>query len=251
MPCCSSVCYFVETESGDDVVSTSADWSGWAQYSDDYWSVGNPFSVSSSDGATKLPNNCQGILDMQKPLDIDGPMVVPTSIDFISKTSAFTIGETLTGSTSLATALITAIDDNGTSGVLYLENVSGSFVDSELITDSVSGSATTSGTLTAGVVLGRSGDGATIVIDFKIMPTSASDTTLDLWIDIGGAVGELYRSTFNIPKGADVEHGVNLSVGAYMLGTFEANGGTVYVETSNDVDFYDMRTIVTRSHRAR
>lgn len=56
-------------------------------------------------------------------------------IDFMSQTSAFHNGATLTGAISGATAKIRYIEDNGTTGRLGLSDLSGSFVDCETITD--------------------------------------------------------------------------------------------------------------------
>lgn len=67
---------------------------------------------------------------------------------YASETSPFTVGKVLT-SASGATGTITSIVDNGTTGIIFLKNVSGTFLASELITDTTTptaGSATTNGT---------------------------------------------------------------------------------------------------------
>lgn len=46
------------------------------------------------------------------------------------------VGETITGTSSSATAVITAVDGNATSGRLYLRSVSGTFTDNEQVTSS-------------------------------------------------------------------------------------------------------------------
>jgi len=55
----------------------------------------------------------------------------------------FTVGQTVTGSSSGASATIVAQVDNGTSGTLYLKSQSGEFDNAETITDPITGSATT------------------------------------------------------------------------------------------------------------
>jgi len=59
-----------------------------------------------------------------------------------SQSSNFTVGQTLTGGTSSATATISADQDNGTDGYLTLTGISGTFSAGETITDGGGGSAT-------------------------------------------------------------------------------------------------------------
>ena len=66
-------------------------------------------------------------------------------INYDAETSAFTKGLTLTGGTSGATATISAVRDDGTTGKLSLDEVSTLFIDNETITDSATGSATANG----------------------------------------------------------------------------------------------------------
>jgi len=69
-------------------------------------------------------------------------------LSYDAQTAEFVVGETLTGGTSLATALIVDQVKLGASGRLRLADISGGpFQDNETITDSGSGSATSDGTL--------------------------------------------------------------------------------------------------------
>lgn len=77
----------------------------------------------------------------------------PATLAFDEQTANFTVGSTIIGQTSGATAIIAAQSDGGASGTLSLGSVSGDFVDNELITeDGGSGSARTNGTLVMGSV---------------------------------------------------------------------------------------------------
>lgn len=82
------------------------------------------------------------------------------AIDYDAETSPFTEGETLTGGTSAATAVIVKVIDNGTDGTLWVNNVSGTFQNDETITDGAGGSATEDGTATSliGAVTGSGAD---------------------------------------------------------------------------------------------
>lgn len=65
-----------------------------------------------------------------------------------TETAPFTVGKTLTGGTSSATATITAVNDLGAYGILTLSTITGTFADNEIITDNNSspGSASVNGT---------------------------------------------------------------------------------------------------------
>ena len=76
----------------------------------------------------------------------------PATLAYDDQTANFAVGETITGETSGATAVITADSDSGTSGTLSLASVVGEFEDNELITDGATGSARVNGTLSLGVV---------------------------------------------------------------------------------------------------
>lgn len=71
-------------------------------------------------------------------------------LNFDAETAAFTVGETLTGGTSGATAEIVKVISDGAEGTLWLRDVTGGpFEDNETITDGATGSATAAGVNTA------------------------------------------------------------------------------------------------------
>lgn len=63
-------------------------------------------------------------------------------LDYDAQTANFTVGDTLTGGTSGATATIVADTDNGATGTLSVIGVTGTFVENEIVTGSSGGSAT-------------------------------------------------------------------------------------------------------------
>lgn len=77
----------------------------------------------------------------------------PATLPYDAQTVNFTVGRTIKGATSGATAIIVADSDSGSTGTLSLGDVSGTFVDNELITEvGFTGSARVNGSLTLGTV---------------------------------------------------------------------------------------------------
>lgn len=99
------------------------------------------------------------------------------------------------------------------------------------------------------VINGKEGDGILITVDFQALPTNANATYIEVWFDIGGSVGELYRRIISFPKGAGVVRPVNFTVGGYTLNTWEANGATVFCRANGPVDIYGIRYVIQRTHR--
>lgn len=104
---------------------------------------------------------------------------------------------------------------------------------------------------TTSTITGRNGDGISIVVEFKAKPTTNAVTKLTVAIDIGGVVGEIYIRDFILSKGNGVEHYYLSSFTAYTLGTWETNGGTVKIVSDETADIYDIRYVLTRTHKAR
>lgn len=101
------------------------------------------------------------------------------------------------------------------------------------------------------VITGRNGDALDLMIYCKAIPTAANQW-VDIWVDIGGSIGELYRQTFTFPKGAGVERGLLYALSsAYTLDTWAANGGTVYIRSNASIDIYSINFNFDRNHKAR
>lgn len=69
------------------------------------------------------------------------------TLNYDTQTANFTVGDVLTGATSGATARITADSDSGASGALTLQDVVGTFVDNEALSDPGGGAALVNGSL--------------------------------------------------------------------------------------------------------
>jgi hypothetical protein len=77
-----------------------------------------------------------------------GIVAIPAAtidLSFDLQTSNFTNGRTVTGATSGATGVIASQTDAGATGTLRLTSVTGNFIDDEIITDTMTGSATVNG----------------------------------------------------------------------------------------------------------
>ncbi|MCC6775629.1 MAG: hypothetical protein IT537_03175 [Hyphomicrobiales bacterium] len=72
---------------------------------------------------------------------------VGATLAYDTQTGNFTVGNVLTGGTSGATARITADSDSGSTGTLTLQDIVGTFVDNEVITDGAGGSALANGAI--------------------------------------------------------------------------------------------------------
>ena len=131
-------------------------------------------------------------------------------------------------------------------------NNSGTVVDSQKPTDITSFVTVVDlGAYSHSKINGRNGDGIDIMLYFKAIP-SAQNQWLDIWIDIGGSVGELYRQAFAFPRGSGVERGILYALpSAYTLGTWEANGGTIYVRSNASTSIYKPNLNIDRTHKAR
>lgn len=107
------------------------------------------------------------------------------------------------------------------------------------------------------VITGRNGDGLAITVDFLATPTNANTTFIEIWIDITAGTGtpadlaNLYRRIVAFPKGVGIERAINFTVAGYTLGTWETNGGVVKVRANGSADIYDIRYVLTRTHKAR
>ena len=100
------------------------------------------------------------------------------------------------------------------------------------------------------VITGRNGDAITFTLDIIAKPTNQMATYLESWIDIGGAIGELYRTINSFPKGSEVERQIVTTTLAYTLDTWEANGATIYVRSNGPCELYGIRIVIARTHKA-
>ena len=105
-------------------------------------------------------------------------------------------------------------------------------------------------------IIGKNGDSAVITIDFLAKPTSGTTTYIEIWLDITGGTGtptnlaNLYKRIISFPKGNGIERPIVLSTLVYSLDTWDANGAVVKVRANGTCDIYDIRYVISRTHKA-
>lgn len=92
----------------------------------------------------------------------------PSTLAYDNQSANFTVGDVITGGTSGASGRVIADSDSGTSGTLTLHSIDGAFIDNEIITGAISGSAQVDGALVAGSVT---------ILDQDMISTSETDAT--------------------------------------------------------------------------
>ena len=103
---------------------------------------------------------------------------------------------------------------------------------------------------TAKITPTNAGDGYTFCLRCKIKPSSA-DTYLDFGIDVGGAVGVIFKQTLVLPKGAGIEHDINIECTGYSLATFVSNGGIMKITANaGTLSIYNIELQVHRYYAA-
>lgn len=164
------------------------------------------------------------------------------AFNYVSKTQPFTVGKTLTGATSAATGTIVKVIDNGTTGTLWINNVSGTFQTAEIIHDNntpTQGSATSSGTPTLlfGAMTGVDPKTLSYNFVYKQRLFYIEQNSLNAWYlpaaSISGAAVQL-------PLGGVFTRGGSLLFGASW--SLETLGGLsaqcIFVTTEGEVAVY-------------
>lgn len=103
------------------------------------------------------------------------------------------------------------------------------------------------------VITGRFGDGLNITLSFAVKPITTQVTRITTVPDIGGAIGEIedYKHDEVFDKGNGVEQRYLKAYDAYTYDTWEANGATMKIEASHNCHIYNIRYLLTRTHKAR
>lgn len=101
---------------------------------------------------------------------------------------------------------------------------------------------------TLGKLYGESeGDSYILRITYKADP-SQNNTNIAWSLDIGGSQGSIFDDSTTLVRGAN-EAPYSQIIPYYTLGTFQANGGELYVTASHNCDIYDVRLYISRISR--
>lgn len=233
--------------SAEAIMAVVSQYTGFAAYTDDvHVDAGSAFTVPANTDVI-FPLNAGILYDEQMPIDVE-TFYYHGKINLTSITGTFEKGETITGGTSTETAIVLFAGDT----YLLLRKVSGDFTDTETVTGGTSGAtATVDGATEGPRITGRNGDNLDLMLYFKCIP-SVNSQKLDIWIDIGGSVGELYRDTKDFSKSiGEVDSVLYALPSAYTRDTFENFGGIIYIRSANPFDLFAGNLNVDRSHRAR
>lgn len=99
------------------------------------------------------------------------------------------------------------------------------------------------------VIPGRLNDGITVQLSLEAEPL-ANDLWLEIWLDLGGSIGDIYRETFVFPKGSGVVRNVVYGLPSLFQGaTWVANGAQIWIESNGDVEISNATLNVTRVHK--
>lgn len=141
--------------------------------------------------------------------NVDGGI---SQLAFDNESTAFEVGETITGGTSAATAVVVKVTSDGTVGELWLKDVSGTFQDNETIT-SASGQADVDGTATIliGGLDGVSSPDLSNVWGFKNRVFFIQKDSMDAWYL---PAGQITGTAVKLPLGGVFSLGGSLSFGA-------------------------------------
>lgn len=115
-------------------------------------------------------------------------VTIAATLPFDAQTVNYTVGQTATGATSLASAVIVFVEDAGATGVLHLGPITGKFRDNELVTDGLGGSATSNipTNVTIAYAVNFDAQGSNFVLDGTITgATSLATGTLKAQDDSG------------------------------------------------------------------
>jgi len=143
------------------------------------------------------------------------------ALNYDAETVAFVVGGTLTGGTSGATAEILKVIDNGTTGTLWIRDVTGTFQNNETITGSLGGSATSDGVASqlAPGITGIATNLFSYVWSYKNRLFYVEKDSLNAWYLATDAVG---GAATKFPLGGIFQRGGSLVFG----GTWSLDSGS-------------------------
>lgn len=105
--------------------------------------------------------------------------------------------------------------------------------------------------VTTGKVLGNEGNSGVFTVDLMARPQTNAATQVEMWWDIGGAVGKFFEQVVTFPKGQGVTRPIVYTGGVYIGSTWAANGARFYMRSDGPLDIWGVRYMLQRVHKAR
>jgi hypothetical protein len=105
--------------------------------------------------------------------------------------------------------------------------------------------------MTDSTIIGRDGDALNISLDWTATQNTNTATEFKWWVNIGGAVGIIYPTTYDQSKGNGVPKQYNKTTTVYTLDTWETNGGKIQFAADQNLTISDVRINIFRIHKAR
>lgn len=85
-----------------------------------------------------------------------------------------------------------------------------------------------------------------ITLGMKVKPAS-NNAGLEVWFDIDGSVGEVFRDGRRLQRGNGVEQPVSITWAVFQGDTWAQNGADIYVECTHNADLYGLEMVITRT----
>lgn len=102
-------------------------------------------------------------------------------------------------------------------------------------------------TTTNKIVPGGLGDSYILRVDFKAV-SGTNNVEFDLELDIGSVI---FEQSLIVSKGIGIEHRFSVAIPIYCLSTFVANGGELYINTPDNINYYDFGIFISRLSTAQ
>jgi len=89
-------------------------------------------------------------------------------------------------------------------------------------------------------IIGKDGRLIDIMLNFKGKATE-NNQWVDIWLELGDAIGQIFKQTFSMPKGSGAEHGFVFSLASVRNNSAWATSGAgIFLESSHDLNIYDL-----------
>jgi hypothetical protein len=96
----------------------------------------------------------------------------------------------------------------------------------------------------------RNGDCISVTLGFMVIPTN-NNVGFDVWLEIGGSIGEVFRSTTRLARGNNVPQHLSTTWTMFQGSTWVQNGAQLMVNATHNCGLYGFELTVALLHKAR